>query len=127
MISVLIIDDDERVAITLGKQVRALGYDARVCVSAEMALLALAGHAVDVVLADVLMPGMSGFELVERMRAHGLDVPVVLFSGDSSVATAIEAQRVGAVRFLTKPISLDDLRDALSVAAPKEATDDMAR
>jgi EAL domain-containing protein (putative c-di-GMP-specific phosphodiesterase class I) len=63
----------------------------------------------DVILSDIDMPGMSGIQLLERVRARDLDVPVVLITGNPSVETAIKAMEQGALRYLVKPVELEVL------------------
>ncbi len=55
------------------------------------------------------MPGMTGIQLLERVRARDLDVPVVLVTGNPSVETAIKAMEQGALRYLVKPVELEVL------------------
>lgn len=114
---VLIIDDDAVTARSLGRQMERLGHEPSLCSNAELALVSLAGHAYDVVLSDVVMPGLSGIELLQQMRAIGYRVPVILISGHSTMEMAVDAARAGATRLLAKPATTEDLRAALEEAA----------
>src|SRR5512140_3070219 len=62
----------------------------------------MAGH-FDVILSDIRMPNMTGVELLSLVRAYDLDVPVILLTGDPSLQTAVEALKLGAMEYITKP------------------------
>src|SRR5207237_9928769 len=63
-----------------------------------------------VVLSDIDMPRLGGLALLERIRVHDLDIPVVLITGSPSLETAMAAVQHGALRYLTKPVDGKDLR-----------------
>jgi len=65
---------------------------------------ALESGSFDVILSDIDMPGMSGIQLLERVRTRDLDVPVILITGDPAIETAIKAMEQGALRYLVKPV-----------------------
>jgi EAL domain-containing protein (putative c-di-GMP-specific phosphodiesterase class I) len=69
-----------------------------------------------VVLSDIDMPQLSGVGLLERIRAHDLDVPVVLITGSPSLETAVAAVEHGALRYLTKPVDAEALRSVAATA-----------
>jgi EAL domain-containing protein (putative c-di-GMP-specific phosphodiesterase class I) len=105
----LVVDDDEAL---LRAHVRALvrgGYRVESAPAGRAAMRALQQQGFDVILSDIDMPGMSGLTLLERVRAHDLDVPVVLITGTPSVDTAVRAMEHGALRYLVKPVDLKTL------------------
>jgi two-component system response regulator FixJ len=71
--------------------------------SAESYLLAVDGRHVACLIVDLLLPGMSGLELLRRLRSAGNDVPVILLADESDVPTAVAAIREGATDFIEKP------------------------
>ena len=79
------------------------GVDVSTFDSAESYLLAANGRHLACLIVDVLLPGMSGLELLRRLRSAGNDVPVVLLADESDVATAVAAMRDGATDFIEKP------------------------
>jgi diguanylate cyclase (GGDEF)-like protein len=112
---VLIIDDDEQIRSLL---VAVLGtpYDCRTASSAEDALAALADETFDLVISDIDMGGMSGIELVPRLHSLSPDTVVVMISGNQDIETAIEAMRVGAFDYITKPLDLRHVEAAVERA-----------
>ena len=113
--NVLIIDDDEQIRDLL---VAVLGesYQCDTAGSAEEALTALARETFDLVLSDIDMGGMSGLELVPRVLSMSPDTVVVMISGNQEIETAIEAMRVGAFDYITKPINLRHVEAAVARA-----------
>ncbi len=81
------------------------------------ALLAgLSGHQIDALVVDVRLVGMSGLELVRKLRKRGVAAPVVFISGSSEVPVAVEAMKLGAHDFLNKPFTAQSLIDAVQAA-----------
>src|ERR1051325_6801094 len=102
---VLIIDDEEQIRHLL---IDLLGptYDCSDAGSAEEALAALAENTFDLVISDIDMGRMSGLELVPRVHSLSPDTVVVMISGNQDIEFAIEALRVGAFDYITKPLDL---------------------
>src|SRR5215510_11968268 len=103
--TVLIIDDDEQIRNLLIAILCAL-YEYDSAASAEEALTALSQNTFDLVISDIDMGGMSGLELVPRVRSLSPDTVVVMPSGNQDLGFAIEAMRVGAFDYISKPIDL---------------------
>lgn len=114
---ILVADDDAAVARGIGRVLTAAGYDVTIVVDGAAAVEALTHDSFSVILSDIHMPGMSGVELLSVVRAYDLDVPVVLMTGDPKVETAMKAVELGALNYLLKPMSPDELRDAVGRAA----------
>ncbi|MBW1685406.1 MAG: diguanylate cyclase [Deltaproteobacteria bacterium] len=105
---VVVVDDDR----LLRELVRdAIGERAHVecCESAEVALAALARQPADLVVSDLNMPGLSGSELLERIRRDHPDTDFVLLTGHASVESAVGALRMGAADYLVKPVRSEEL------------------
>lgn len=113
--AILIIDDEEQIrnllAVMLGQT-----YKCSTAGSAEEALTALQRDTFDLVISDIDMGGMSGLELVPRVRSLSPETVVVMISGNQSIETAIEAMRVGAFDYITKPLDLRHVEAAVERA-----------
>lgn len=105
----LVVDDDEALLRAHARTLTAGGFRVETAPSGEAAVKALQQHSFDVILSDIDMPGMSGIALLERVRTHDLDVPVVIITGAPSMDTALAAMEHGALRYLTKPVELHTL------------------
>jgi len=102
----LVVDDDPDMRGLISAALSEVGFETRLCSSAEEALQALPVESFDVVIADFQMPGMNGLELCERIVAARPEVPVVVVTAHGTVETAIGAIRAGAYDFVVKPIKL---------------------
>jgi len=105
----LIVDDDPNTLASLSRAFRLAGHEATVADNARRAEDLLRGETFDLILSDVVMPGKSGLELLEELRATGLKTPIVLISGQANIEMAVKATKLGALDFLEKPLSTDKL------------------
>jgi diguanylate cyclase (GGDEF)-like protein len=105
----IVVVDDNRFTRELARE--ALEGQARVecCASGEAALESLAREPADLVLSDLTMPGLSGLELLERVRREQPGTDFVLFTADASIESAISALRMGAADYLVKPVQPEEL------------------
>jgi DNA-binding NtrC family response regulator len=117
---VLIVDDEAGVRESL-RMVLKEAYDPVAVASGSDALDALAAGAFDVVLLDIVMPGMDGLELLEEVRSRHPRVPVVMLTATKTVKTAVGAMKLGAFDYVTKPFDVDELRVILDKAAETAA------
>jgi DNA-binding NtrC family response regulator len=110
---VLIIEDDPAQRRILEEMVKRFGFEPSSVEGAQKGLDALAGPAgglVELVILDLIMPGMDGLEFLEKMTAVRGDVPVIVQTAQGSIETVIKAMRAGADDFVVKPISPERLR-----------------
>jgi FixJ family two-component response regulator len=98
-----VIDPDPVARSGLRTLLHGLGVDVSTFDSAESYLLAANGRHLSCLIVDLLLPGMSGLELLRRLRSAGNDVPVILLADESDVPTAVAAMREGATDFIEKP------------------------
>jgi len=101
---VLVADDDDAVLRVHARILASKGYQVTTAPDGAAAVRALESGSFDVILSDIDMPGMSGIQLLERVRTRDLDVPVILITGDPAIETAIKAMEQGALRYLVKPV-----------------------
>jgi len=112
---ILIIDDEPNVLSVL---YALLGgqHDCKTATSAAEALEYLRSETYDLVLSDIMMPGISGLELLQEITTLCTDTVVVLISGNLNIQSAIEAMRRGAFDYVTKPFNLSDVETAVERA-----------
>ncbi len=109
----LVVDDDEALLEVTADLFRDHGYDVVTTATAGAALECLSRGAFDALFSDIMMPGMSGLELLRAARQHDLDLPVVLVTGGPTLQGALVALDEGALQYLVKPVpSADLLRSA---------------
>jgi DNA-binding NtrC family response regulator len=117
LLHVLVIDDEPALREVLSMRLVGWGYRVQVAGDVPEALGHLRSARPDVVLSDVVLPGMSGLDLLRRLRDELPDVPVVLMTAHGTIETAVEAMKEGAEDFLTKPIDPAALRAQLATVA----------
>ena len=100
---VLVVDDDARLREFMRVNLTMEGYSVREAASAEEALAAIEDTAPELVLLDVVMPGVDGWQMLQRMQERHGSIPVIMFSGQVSESSAAEAEQRGARGFVGKP------------------------
>ena len=113
---VLVVDDEEAIRRLSALALRRAGFEVDTAEGVSEAATRLQQHPFDAVVSDLSMPGQGGLELLRLVRAHDLDVPVILRTGFPQVQTAVEAVELGAFRYLTKPVPLAALVDTVRTA-----------
>jgi two-component system response regulator FixJ len=98
-----VIDSDPVARAALKTLLQPVGVEVIPFESAESFLLSASGKHLACLIVDLLLPGMSGLELLRRLRSSGHDVPVILLADESDVPTAVAAMREGATDFIEKP------------------------
>ena len=101
--SVGVVDSDPVARAGMQDLLRPLGVEVVPYESAEAFLLSGTGRQLACLIVDLLLPGMSGLELLRRLRSVGNDVPVIVLADESDVPTAVAAMREGATDFIEKP------------------------
>ncbi|WP_347259447.1 nitrogen regulation protein NR(I) [Rudaea sp.] len=105
---VWIADDDESIRFVLGEALREAGVEIRAFADADSLRAALARAAPDVIVSDIRMPGSNGLEFLAELRTTGSQVPVIVMSAFTDVASTAAAYRNGAFDYLPKPFDLDE-------------------
>lgn len=111
---ILLVDDEDAIRYSITKTLQRVGYQVHAAASGEEALEMMAQREYDVVLTDIRMPGLSGVELLSRIKERAPDVVVILLTGYASLETAIESLRLGAHDYLVKPSSSQDIRESVA-------------
>ena len=109
MINILVVDDEEPFRRLLKKELTRKGYAVEVASDGNEALRLLRDNAFDVILLDVVMPGMDGVSLMKKLKEDSGAPEIVVLTGKATVETAVEAMKNGAFDYITKPYKLDEL------------------
>ena len=127
MASVLIVDDEASIRVTLAEFLREDGHEVSVAATAQDALRVLAQRAFDVVVSDIIMPRMSGIELLEALQRAAPRSKVILITGEPTYETASAAVRLNAFDYLAKPVRGAAICKAVRAAAHVKALEDENR
>jgi EAL domain-containing protein (putative c-di-GMP-specific phosphodiesterase class I)/CheY-like chemotaxis protein len=114
--TILLVEDDAAVARSLVRWIRSEGYDVVHAASGAAAIDAVMNRTFDAVLSDLHLPGTTGIDVLDVVRAYDKDVPLVLMTGDPTTDTAIAACRLGVIEYLVKPMTPDALSRVLKRA-----------
>ena len=117
---VLIVDDELGVRESLRMALKG-AYEVTAVGSAPEAVQALAASPPDVVLLDIVMPGVDGMALLEELRSRFPNLPIIMLTATKTVKTAVQAMKLGAFHYITKPFDVDDLRAHLDKASEQAA------
>ena len=116
---ILVVDDERSMRDFLEILLTREDHQVLACETAEQALEALASDDFDVIISDIRMPGISGIELLERVRESGSVAPVILITAHGTAESAVEAMKLGAYDYLTKPCSVDEIQVIVAKALEK--------
>jgi UDP-3-O-acyl N-acetylglucosamine deacetylase len=120
--TILVVDDEEKIRHTLRGVLADEGFDVVEAEDGRAALDALERETPRLAIVDIWMPEVDGIELVQRMRAHAPELPIIVISGHGTIDTAVRVIRMGAFDFLEKPFELDQLLDMVGRALGNGAT-----
>lgn len=111
MARLVIIDDESHITEIVARYFREKGHDALSTTSAEEALVHLKSHPVDLVITDISMKGLSGLDLLKKMKDLSMDIPVIVTTGNPSHSSAVQALRGGAFDYVVKPFHLEEIAE----------------
>ena len=134
MTSVLVVEDEARIASFISKGLKASGYVPVVVGDGTSALHVILAGGVDLVILDIGLPDMTGFDVLDRMRSSGSSVPVIVLTARDGVNDTVAGLEGGANDYMTKPFRFEELlarvrlrlRDATVGAATQATTSLMA-
>jgi DNA-binding NtrC family response regulator len=116
MARILCVDDEPAMGAVLEHALAAQGHSPIIATSVERALESIAHSAIDLIIADYIMPGLNGLDLLDQLRRDGHQIPVIIMTGFSSIENAVAAIKHGAIDYLTKPVTADTLEVAVAQA-----------
>jgi len=122
--SVLIVDDEKNILLTLSQSLEALQLEADTARSGEEALAKLKEKEFALILLDIRMPGMDGMEVLRRVREIRPDILIIMITAYGTIGLAVEAIKLGAVDFIQKPFSSEEIRELVSRVLDREKLDE---
>ncbi|MCJ2066693.1 sigma-54 dependent transcriptional regulator [Methylobacterium sp. J-088] len=125
--TVLIVDDDPVQRRLAEAAVRRFGFEARVVENGADALIVLKSEGADVVLLDLVMPGLDGLGVLAEMRKSGLATPVIVQTSNGSIDAVVSAMRAGAVDFVVKPAGAERLQVSIKNALRVDTLEEEVR
>jgi DNA-binding NtrC family response regulator len=120
MRSVLIVDDEVGVRESLRMALKN-DYEVSLAKDAEATFHQIKGHTPDIILLDIILPDIDGLKVLERIKENDPDQIVIMITATKTVKTAVEAMKLGAYDYITKPFDIDELRLIISRALSTEA------
>jgi DNA-binding response OmpR family regulator len=130
MARILIVDDEPEIVRGLEDNLRFEGYQTVAATTGEDALLLAAAHGPDLILLDVMMPRLSGWDVCRALRERGIEAPVIMLTARAEEADRVRGLELGADDYITKPFSLRELlarvRAVLRRPGPRQRFDEFA-
>jgi len=122
--SVLIVDDEKNILLTLSQSLEALRLETDTATNGEEALAKLKEKEFGLILLDLRMPGMDGMEVLRQVREIRPDIRIIMITAYGTVELAVEAMKLGAVDFIQKPFSPEEIRGLVSRVMDREKLDE---
>ncbi len=119
---VLLVDDEVEFVTTLAERLALRGIDARTAFNGEEALRIMEADPPQVLVLDLMMPGLGGMEVLQYVRSNYPQVQVILLTGQGSTRAGIEGMRLGAFDYLMKPLTIEELMEKIRIAVGGQVT-----
>ncbi|MGA2466186.1 MAG: response regulator [Thermodesulfobacteriota bacterium] len=121
---ILIVDDEKNIRLTLSQALKILEVETDTAANGEEALAKLKEREFGLILLDLKMPGMDGMEVLRRVREIRPDIRIIIITAYGTVESAVEAMKLGAVDFIQKPFSPEEIRELVSRVMDREKLDE---
>lgn len=125
--SLLLVDDDMAFCQAMNWALRGHGFRVEIALDVDTALRAAKSDPPDFAVVDLKMPGQSGLTLLPALKAINADMRILVLTGYASIATAVEAIKLGATHYLAKPVDAEDVIKALEKTRGDPMADTTAR
>ena len=122
--AILIIDDEESIRLTLRAALEPMGHDVHEAGNGEEAVVKIEEFPFDVALLDLHMPGIGGLEVLRRVRSGELKTHFIIVTAHGTVESAVDAIKLGAVDFIQKPCTPDEIRRLVTQVLERETIDE---
>jgi DNA-binding response OmpR family regulator len=117
-LNILLVDDEQDFVVTLAERLELRGYGVSISQDGEAALQRFIHQEFDLVILDLMMPGMNGLHVLARIKEIRPQIPVLLLTGHGSTREGTEGMRLGAFDYLMKPLRIEDLIHKIKQAVP---------
>ncbi|MBI5731312.1 MAG: response regulator, partial [Ignavibacteriales bacterium] len=112
--NILIIDDEEVVISSISKIATSEGYLVDSVLDAYSALQKISSSKYDLIICDIMLPGMDGFQFLAELESKRIETPVVMTTGYSTIENAVKSLYAGAIEFIPKPFTVDEMISVIS-------------
>ena len=109
MAAILVVDDNQKIRRLIDIYLRREGFSTLLAETGDQALHLLGEQAVDLMIVDIMMPGMDGYALVRQLRENRMEIPVLMATAKTEFADKKEGFEAGADDYMTKPVDLEEL------------------
>lgn len=109
MIKILVVEDEERLNSSVCRFLRNNGYDTVPCLDADVALEVMSEQLIDMIISDVMMPGMDGFQFADAVRRLDSKIPILFMTALDDISSKKKGFRIGIDDYMVKPIEFDEL------------------
>ena len=109
MIKILVVEDEERLNSSVCRFLRNNGYDPVPCLDADVALEVMSEQLIDMIISDVMMPGMDGFQFADAVRRLDSKIPILFMTALDDISSKKKGFRIGIDDYMVKPIEFDEL------------------
>ncbi|MBW1894227.1 MAG: response regulator [Deltaproteobacteria bacterium] len=116
-LKVLLVDDEEDFVATLAERLELREIETKIATDGETALDIIGKEPFSVIVLDLMMPGLSGLEVLQRIKQMNISAPVILLTGHGSTREGIEGMRLKAFDYLMKPLQIEELIKKIKEAA----------
>jgi DNA-binding response OmpR family regulator len=116
---ILLIEDEKNLALFIEKGLKQAGYAVETCDNGSVGMNMAASESFDLILLDLMLPGMGGFDFLKNLKSFGIKTPVIIISALSNTAHVVEGLDLGAVDYIKKPFDWDELLARIRVIRKK--------
>ena len=120
---VLLVDDEEEFVSALSERLELRGIEVDSVLNGEDALALMVEKTFEVVILDVMMPGLGGLEVLKQIKSTHANTQVILLTGHGATREGIEGMRLGAFDYLIKPVDIEEMLEKMKEAARTVGTD----
>ena len=123
---ILIVEDDEKTAVLLKSGLSNSGYEVKWAVDGLDGLAMLCSDKFSAAIVDIMMPGVDGLQMVEKIRSKGIETPVIFLSAKNTVSDKVKGLKTGGDDYLVKPFDFIELEARLEAILRRDQSDDNA-